>query len=296
MLVASPLAAGLFSAALMESGGCPSRTLAVREAEGVELSTTAGCESAMYPLSCLRALDAGAVLMARPGIADVAALGGNEYGPTVDGWVQPEPPLARIAAGRHNRVPFVVGANSDETARSAPAVPSAAAYETLVRTTFDPFGISDAVLAAYPVADYPSPRVAWIQLTSDVKFVCTARDVARAAAAGQDEPVWRYHFTHRLDSGAAAAFGAWHGLELLFVFGHLDVAGYVPSAGEIALSSAMMGYWSRLAASGDPNGAGATAWPEYDPSADAHLVLDDPIATGDGVRTAQCDFWGSVLP
>jgi para-nitrobenzyl esterase len=165
-----------------------------------------------------------------------------------------------------------------------------------VRATFGPLGIADAVLAAYPVGDYATPRAAYVQLTSDAKFVCGARRIARAAAAGQDEPVYRYHFTHGLDSGAVAAFGAWHGLEVLFVFGAIDIAGYVPSAGEVALSQEMMGYWSRFGATGDPNGGSAVPWPEYDPALDNHLVLDDPITSANGVRTTQCDFWDSLVP
>ncbi len=295
MLVASPLAAGLFSAALMESGACAAQPLARRELEGTELATTAGCEGAADTLGCLRALPTASVMSARPATADVASLGASLYGPNVDGWVEPESPLARIAAGRHNHVPFVIGNNGAETAQSVGRVDTPAAFDALVHATFDPYGAADAVLAAYPLTDYATPRQAWVQLTSDVKFVCNARQTARAAAMGQDEPVWRYYFTHALDSGPLRVLGAWHGLELLWVFRHLAIAGYVPSAGEIALEDAMTGYWTRLAATGDPNGAGAVAWPEYDPVRDTHLVLDDPQVAGEGVRTAQCDFWDAAL-
>jgi para-nitrobenzyl esterase len=296
MMVVSPLASGLFSAALMESGGCPARPLATRESEGVDLSTAAGCEDDADPIACLRALDTTALLEARPGVADVAGLSAGNYGPAIDGWVITEDPFDTLENGRHNRVPFAIGANSDETSRAVPMITTPAQYEMAVRMTFGPLGIADAVLAAYPVGDYPTPRAAYVQLTSDAKFVCGARRIARAAAAGQDEPVYRYHFTHALDSGPIAAFGAWHGLEVLFVFGVLDVAGYVPSAGEVALSQSMMGYWSRFGATGDPNGGSAVTWPEYDAALDNHLVLDDPIGTAEDVRTAQCDFWDSLVP
>jgi para-nitrobenzyl esterase len=296
MLMVSPLASGLFSAALMQSGGCVARTLESREPEGVALATAAGCGENPDPIACLRALDAAAILEASPPDIDVAGFSGADYGANVDGWVIPEDPFVALEAGRHNHVPLVVGANSDETSRAAPMVATPAAYEALVRTTFGPLGVADAVLAQYPAADYPTPRAAWVAITTDAKFVCGARRIARAAATGQTEPVYRYYFTHGLDSGPIAVFGAWHGLELFFVFGHLDLAGYVPSAGEIALSEAMMGYWSRFAATGDPNGDGAAAWPELEPTADAHLVLDTPIASGDGIRTAQCDFWDGLVP
>jgi hypothetical protein len=46
-----------------------------------------------------------------------------------------------------------------------------------------------------------------------------------------------------------------------------------------------------FAASGDLNGASAVAWPAYDAAVDSYLRLDTPIVAGEGVRTAQCDFW-----
>jgi para-nitrobenzyl esterase len=90
------------------------------------------------------------------------------------------------------------------------------------------------------------------------------------------------------------ARGAWHGQELLPLFRHLSIAGYTPSAGEQALSDAMDGYWSRFAAGGDPNGAGAVAWLRYD-AAENVLTLDDTDGTAAGVRAAQCDFWDQLL-
>jgi hypothetical protein len=62
----------------------------------------------------------------------------------------------------------------------------------------------------------------------------------------------------------------------------MSLVGYTPSAGEAALSDAMDGYWSRLAATGDPNGAGAVAWPRYDAGTDPVLLLDDTQQPGAG--------------
>jgi para-nitrobenzyl esterase len=56
----------------------------------------------------------------------------------------------------------------------------------------------------------------------------------------------------------------------------------------------MIGYWSRFAATGDPNGGGAPEWPAAKPGADSHLQLDTQLEAGDGVRTAQCDLWNTL--
>ena len=56
----------------------------------------------------------------------------------------------------------------------------------------------------------------------------------------------------------------------------------------------MIGYWSCFAATGNPNGGGAPEWPRATTGSDPYLKLDTTIAAGDGVRTAQCDFWDGL--
>jgi len=77
------------------------------------------------------------------------------------------------------------------------------------------------------------------------------------------------------------------------VFGNFDAilingTPYVPSANDLALSTAVQGYWTRFARTGDP--AGTPAWPTYDAS-DTALVLDNPLVTEAALRDADCDFW-----
>jgi para-nitrobenzyl esterase len=74
----------------------------------------------------------------------------------------------------------------------------------------------------------------------------------------------------------------------------LQAAGFVPSVAELALSDTMIGYWTRFAAAGDPNGAGNRSWPAYSQGSDTVLVLDDVPNLVDGVRTAKCDFWDQI--
>ena len=134
-------------------------------------------------------------------------------------------------------------------------------------------------------------------MTTDSRFVCPSRRIARAAAAGQSEPVYRYFFAKALDTFPFSLQGAFHGLELAFVFGTLtDISGLPTSPAEKALSDSMQGYWSRFGASGNPDGPGAVPWPRYEPNADTTLVLGDTVVPVNGIRTANCDFWESLLP
>jgi len=295
-LVASPLGKGLFSAAAIQSGGCNARPLATDEAFGVKVFSGAGCQGAPDPPACMRALPADKLLLAYPVKVDVAGKSSG-YGSTIDNYVLLDVPERVIAAGRHNRVPAIVGSTSDETSRSVPAgITTEQAYEAAVALLFPTPAVASQVLAQYPVKDYASPRAAYVALTSDAKFVCTARRALLAFAKGQTRPVFRYLLSHRLDNGSALlrSLGAWHGVDVLYMFETLTVGGYRPGAGDQAVSDAFAGYWSRMAAAGDPNKAGTTAWPVWSGSDDPHLVLDAPLSTAKGVRTRQCDFWDTL--
>ena len=122
------------------------------------------------------------------------------------------------------------------------------------------------MLSLYPATDYDTPEYALIAVDSDYNMTCEVRNVARAAAGTGRPPVWRYLFTHAMENDPTLnALRAFHTIELYFVFGNLPSLDspppYSPSADEVTLSDQIMGYWTRFAATGDPNGAGALVWP-----------------------------------
>jgi para-nitrobenzyl esterase len=271
----------------MESGACkflPTRQAA--EQKATEVAAAVGCGGAADVPACLRALPAETLIRALPG--DPSALSSSPYNPMIGGAVLPEQPEAAIRAGRHHRVPFAVGANADETGNSAPALPTEAQYQAAVRAML-PQAIADLALAQYPASAYPTPRAAFVRLTTDSRFVCPSREIAKAVSAAQTEPVYRYFFQYR-----ASPLGAVHGLDVPYVFGTFDAVlaangqPYQPTPTDLALSSAMQGYWTRFARGGDPGGT--PAWPAYG-AGDPALVLDAAVSTATAIREADCDFW-----
>jgi para-nitrobenzyl esterase len=94
-----------------------------------------------------------------------------------------------------------------------------------------------------------------------------------------------------------------HGLDVNFVFGNNFgpplFVGYALNPTERAFSQTIAGYWSRFAATGNPNtdDPAVVHWPPFTrPSGagrgvDKHLVADVPIQEGRRLREAQCDFW-----
>jgi len=298
-LMASPRAAGLFGAALMESGSCLLGPAAQQQALVDELLAGTGCAGAVDVAACLRARPVEELFAAVP-LAGGILTRATAFAPHVDGVVLPLSPHDALAAGRANRASFVVGSNSNETtlavAQAQPPIATAADYEARVRASF-PTATAEAILARYPASAFPSPARAYATVTTDVRFICQARLAARRAAAGLGAPVRRFLFTHAAQSAGPTvrALGAYHGLELAWVFGNFGAfAGYQPTAAEVALSTAIQGYWTRLAASGDPNGGGAPAWPLYDAATDPTQLLDETLTTGGPIRAADCDFFDTL--
>ena len=281
-LLATPASAGLFHRAIIQSGACKfldTRAEAQTTADAV--ATALGCTGERA--ACFRAATAEA--LTRANAQPVGALSASTYGTVIDGVVLNEQPEAAIRGGRHHAVPIAIGANADETGRVAPLAMTEPQYVALVRAQYG--ALADAVLTQYPAAAFPSPRAAYVRLTTDARFVCPAREIA-AAAAAQGPPVHRYFLTY-----APNVFGAVHGLDVPIVFGTFDAIiangqPYQATAADLALSTAMQGYWTRFARTGDPGGA--PAWPRYG-AGDPTLVLDATITTTSGVRTAACDFW-----
>jgi para-nitrobenzyl esterase len=304
MLMTSPQASGLFQRALIESGGCVASTMDQRISEGLQFTDTVGCSFDPDPVACLRALPVSTLVTAVNTDSFVNGIVHLPFGPTIDGLLIPHEPMSALNSGEYNHIPFTIGANADETLPFINSQLTQAQYQLAVHTFLDPYGTGYAnqALSLYQVGTgagkYTTPHKAFTAVTTDAQFVCPARRIARAVAEAQTENVYRYFFTQKLGfpfNVNPNYNGAFHGLELAFVFQRLGVAtGYTPSAGDLALQSAMGGYWTRFAASGDPNGAGAVIWPLYAPSTDPYLELNSTLIAGQGVRTAKCDFWDTL--
>jgi len=89
-----------------------------------------------------------------------------------------------------------------------------------------------------------------------------------------------------------------HAAELQYVFGKIPSLDITPpfSAAQLTLSAQMMRYWSRFAATGNPNGGGAPYWPAFDP---ASPRMEELTSTGTAAETTfgayhHCAFWNQI--
>ncbi|MBT2387329.1 carboxylesterase/lipase family protein [Streptomyces sp. ISL-11] len=308
----SPTAAGLFHRAALQSGACMTAfprgsmtpTLPAYEPfvprERVEAAGTAaarglGCDRPGDALACLRGLDTGRLLTADL----MQAFSGVAYGNAL----LPERPDRALEGGRFHRVPVLQGSNLDEMRLflgfTLKDFPIRDEREYRARLALSYGEAAGAVEALYPAAKYPTPALAWAASLSDASFTCGALRADRALAGRV--PTYGYRFDDRnaphimpgLPVVEGFPYGAAHGFELPYLF---TMPTDPPlSAAQRELSATMLGYWTRFARTGDPNSAGAPAWPRYDASERA-LSLS-PGAGGikpvDAAAEHHCDFWAA---
>jgi len=295
-LLTSPLAKGLFSAAGIESGAAHSAELvplAQAEASDAAIISLLSCGSAADVLACLRAVPAETIVTNQSALPHVPGI--------IEPRVVPVDPLVFLQQNG-SPVPLLIGSNREENAaiNDDPTVYQTLnelGYEASVRAEYDTVAANE-ILTLYPASSYDLPIYALIAVDSDSLLTCPTRETARAAAGGTRPAVWRYLYIHRYENDATLnLYRAFHTAELFFVFGNIqppDPNGYTPTAAEVTFGGQIMGYWTRFAATGNPNGAGAVQWPMYDATTDAMLQLDDTFVTIDGYHNPQCDYLATL--
>ncbi|GIZ51451.1 carboxylesterase/lipase family protein [Noviherbaspirillum aridicola] len=294
--LASPLAAGLFNKAIIQSGAYSLNQppLATAHTAGSNYATAAGCTD--QSLSCLRGLTVEKIL--GTSLASVS--------PIVDNRVLTTTVRNAFATGDFNKVPTIEGSNTDEysllSAARMDLVPSAgpftaANYQPRVSQLIALSGKSFAeVDAEYPLADYASPAEAYDAIATDMLFACPSRVAARLRTASGTQ-VYAYEFNDQnapmiyLPPATRPRWGAYHAAEIQYLF-PTTRPGVTYSADQEALKRQMVSYWTRFARTGDPNGTGP-AWTPYSSTADTRLSLEPGTSTttGDFAARHHCAFW-----
>jgi para-nitrobenzyl esterase len=251
-LMTSPLAKGLFAKAISESGGSSGdlKTFAAAEAEGAAWARAAGV--ADDDLDALRALPADKVWGAP--VTTVAS-------PVIDGTVVTASTDDAFHAGAFAKVPYLLGANSQEESllRWLPGLDEAFLKSLGAR--------GDAALSLYR-ADGLDRKTAVARLWGEAAMVEPARFRARQAAR-RGVATWLYHYGYAPDAADATTIGAGHDAEMEMVFDNPDQRWSRPwSARDAAMARTMQAYWVNFARTGNPNGAGLPTWPAYTPGAD----------------------------
>ncbi|RBK46859.1 carboxylesterase, partial [Xanthomonas oryzae pv. oryzae] len=255
LLMLSPLARGLFSAAIEQRGtasvGLPARSLEDNRAVDVSIAKRTGIDNPAARLQPLRALPAERLLKAAQGV-DVPALDDDGYiwlQAVVDGRVLPRAPAELLAAGAQAKVPLLIGLCGAGTAlRRRGGCREAGASRLSRPRRRHPAHASRRHRAARRAAMQCN---ASMQLSTDLTFRCPAVTVAqRQAALGV--PVWHSVFDTAVPCGQVT-----QSAELPFLFKNLPI-GQPPVF--------LPRYWAAFVQHSNPHAKGLPAWPAFAPT------------------------------
>jgi para-nitrobenzyl esterase len=299
LLMASPLAKGLFARAIGESGGALTpipafgpKPLRIGEQDGIKFAQSMGANS----IAELRAKPAQEVL-------EAAIKNPITYGfGVVDGYVVPEHPASIFAQGKQNDVPLLIGWNADEGSYFAARVKlDAPPYVDRIRAQFK--DEADKVLQLYPPGSTPQEeRASFTALLGDEIIAYGGWAWSERAATNGKSPVYRYYFKRRppgapeLSINPLTAPGVYHFAEIYYVFNNLNVMKDWPwSAADRTLADAMSSYWTNFAKTGDPNGSGLPRWGAYKPGGNGQVMnLGENIEMQTEPHRARYEFFDAL--
>lgn len=294
----APGSAGLFRAAIIQSGPCQAQAdLPTAQRRSLDYAADVGCADPGTAAACLRALPTDK--LRKP--VWFVGIGADELtGPITGSTALPTPPLRVFADGTPARVPVLVGSNRDEFTLFVAMRYlqgdryTAEQYPQLLADTFGPDAA--AVGNRYPLDRYDSVASAYAAAVTDGEFACITDRMA-ADLAG-DQPVYAYEFNDRQAPAPGPLrtvpfpVGASHSLELRYLF---DVGGTPPLTPEQqTLSDQMIDYWSSFVATGAPAAAAAPAWPQYGDGSYLSLQPDGNRVTSGFAAEHQCSFWAGL--
>lgn len=287
-LMASPLARGLFHAAIAQSGTGTHQHLRLREqaprtpaaeSAGERILAQLGQAGAADPAAALRSAtveELRAAAAADPGVFPA-------FHPNVDGWVLPDSTARIFQEGKQAAVPLALGVNRDEgtlllravggPVMGAGRVGTVRAWKELLRQIFG--ADASVVDRTYPVRNEAGLQRASERLLGDSLFGAPAFFAARAHA-GAGHPTYLYHLT-RVPPGPRQTAGAYHGLDLSYVFG-APFPLFPWSAEDEALARSVADYWSSFAREGVPRAEKRVEWTPFDPQEPRWLELGDEVA------------------
>jgi para-nitrobenzyl esterase len=278
MLCASPLAKGLFSGAISQSGG-----------------SFGPISKITYPGENMKSLKQaemeGETYMQKAGVTTVADLRKMEadklpsgWGlpggwPVVDGYVIPDDQYKLYEAGKYNDVPVLIGYNSDEGA-SFTWVKSTEDFVSQHKTRYEKF--ADTLLQAYPLEEGKVGKTAR-DLSRDAAFGWQTWSWARLQSRTGKSKVFFYYFDQHPDypkDSPRYGYGSPHAQDVSYVFQHLDTTNTELTKSDFEISEAMSTYWTNFAKYGHPNGQGLPEWPAFSENNPVLMYFNQTPHTG----------------
>jgi para-nitrobenzyl esterase len=283
ILMASPLAKGLFEHAITESGlglfhGLDSRKrLADAEQQGVKYAERLGAHS----LAQLRALPARDFAKPIPGMPR----GLSGFSPNLDNWVVTDDVPAHEVPLINGMVANDIGIADFGDGRTSPPV-TMEMYKTQMKNI-----CGDQLATCLKV--YPAKN----EKEAAAALAAARRDRARVSiylwATDQVKrgPVYTYYFDHAEPWPQYPLFGAFHTSEVPYVFQTISVLHRAWQPEDFKISGEMASYWTNFAKRGDPNGPDLPHWPEFTADSKTTMELGSRMGPTPLAQPARLKFW-----
>ena len=242
-LMASPLTKGLFRRVIAESGPAfglgPERNVAYMESLGAAVGKEAGGQPGSQ-LAVLRKLPAAQIARIEDSLIASQFKGYDPNASIVDGWVLPQSPASAFASGKIQQVDLLAGLNAREfsafrvvAAAAAKKSPQPAPkpalgdqlkqFADLARPLYGNW--TDLAVATYAVRILMHGAPALDQASNDVVAACPiGAEAALTTSAGHRAFVYR--FDRSVPGKGESDLGAFHSLEIPYVFGTFQTRGF----------------------------------------------------------------------
>jgi para-nitrobenzyl esterase len=247
-LMSSPLSAGLFSKAIIESGVFSTPAASFETAERAGAAAALTWDSSATDAAALRRLSAAQVQ------GDAPALGGN-FGPMIDGKLLTQDVATAFDEGQDVQVPLLIGSNNYEAGFFGNAAKGLAqrlaSVWPKVTAVFDGYGTNRTDLTE-------------LQLATDMLITAPTRTAARAAAS-HGSPTFLYSYSYVRPARRAQVPGASHVDEVYALFGHMDLmpGGTAEAPDSLPVVAALQERWARFVITGNP-ASKTEPWPALD--------------------------------
>jgi len=84
--------------------------------------------------------------------------------------------------------------------------------------------------------------------------------------------------------------GAYHSVDLMYVFNHLDLKTWPWQAADRKVADDMSSYWINFAATGNPNGKGLPEWPAFNSADQKRMNFGNTVSAENVKNKAALDF------